>query len=229
MTPTDDRPKPEDPIQTDTRGQRIARRVTQGLLIVMLLTVPAAIYERQWLTAFLILCILGLCLVPSMFGRRFRVRIPAEFELLTVLFIFASLFLGEIRGYYTRFWWWDIALHTSAGFLLGILGFLLAYVLNGHESIEMHMSPFFVALFAFCFSLAMGALWEIFEFGMDQFFGTFMQKGLVDTMWDLIVDTVGAAVIATSGYFYLKTGKEHFLERWISRFVEANPRLFRSE
>ena len=96
------------------------------------------------------------------------------------------------------------------------------------------MKPGFVALFAFVFGVGMGALWEIFEFGMDSFLGMDMQKamlgdpsGLTDTMWDLVVDTLGAAVIAFLGYGYLRTaGSDSFLERWIDRFLDDNPHLF---
>src|SRR5690606_30887329 len=108
-------------------------------------------------------------------------------------------------------------LHGASGFLLGILGFLLVYVLNEKEEIGLDMKPGFVALFAFVFAVALGALWEIFEFAMDSAFGLNMQKsGLVDTMWDLIVDTAGALVMAVLGYGYLRTaGGESFLEKWI--------------
>ncbi|NIR44454.1 MAG: hypothetical protein GWM93_09820, partial [Gemmatimonadetes bacterium] len=70
-----------------------------------------------------------------------------------------SLFLGEIRGYYTRFAWWDVALHTASGFLLGIVGFLLVYILNQEERIPLYMKPGFVALFSFLFAVATGAIW----------------------------------------------------------------------
>ena len=142
--------------------------------------------------------------------------------------MFASLFLGEVIGYYTRFWWWDAALHTTSRFLLGILGFLLVYVLNEKEEIDLHMKPGFVTFFAFVFAVCMGALWEIFEFAMDSVVGLNMQRsGLFDTMWDLIVDTAGAMVIAVLGYGWLRTtGADSFLERWIEAFVDANRRLF---
>lgn len=102
--------------------------------------------------------------------------IPTEFQILAIIFVFAALFLGEVRSFYARFWRWDIALHTSSGLLLGIVGFLLVDVLNEHERIDFHMHPRFVALFAFVFAVAVGALWEIFEFGMDRIIGTNMQK-----------------------------------------------------
>ncbi len=154
-----------------------------------------------------------------------------------IIFVFASLFLGEIREFYTRFWWWDIALHSFSGILLGIVGFILVHVLNETEEIDLHMKPGFVAFFAFLFAVGMGGLWEIFEFTMDSIFGMNMQKemlgdpsGLTDTMWDLIVDALGALIIAVLGYGYLKTAKnESFLEQWIEAFIKSNPRLFKRQ
>ena len=89
-------------------------------------------------------------------------------------------FLGEVRSWYERIWWWDIALHTSSGLLLGLVGFLLVYVLTENERIDLHMRPRFVALFAFLFAVAVGALWEIFEFAMDRMLGANMQKPMLD-------------------------------------------------
>jgi uncharacterized membrane protein YjdF len=212
----------------------IHRRITLFLQLVLLVGLVLSLLQRQWMTAISVGGIMVVTLFPLILGRRFRVFVPPEFEVLAIVFVFASLFLGEVRGYYGRFWWWDVALHTASGFLLGILGFLLVHVLNEKEEIELHMKPSFVAFFAFLFAVGMGAIWEVFEFGMDQLFGMNMQKemlgdpsGLTDTMWDLIVDTIGAAVIALMGYGYLMTaGNESFLEQWIERFVRSNPRLF---
>jgi len=166
--------------------------------------------------------------LPILLGKRFQVKIPTEFEVLSVVFIYASLFLGEVHGYYVRFWWWDLVLHTGSGFLLGILGFLLVYVLNEKEEIELDLQPRFVALFAFLFAIGFGTFWEIFEYAMDQIFHTNMQKsGLQDTMGDLIVDSIGALIISVLGWGYLrKEGINSFLERWIHKFIERNPGLF---
>ena len=206
----------------------IHKRLTIALQIVLVAGAVLSVFQARWLLAFTTLAIVALTSVPFAVGRRLQIRIPPEFEALAVVFIYASLFLGEIRGYYVRFWWWDALLHTGSGFLLGLTGFLLVHVLNEHEEVELHMKPRFVALFAFMFAMGMGALWEIFEFGMDQFFGLNMQKsGLVDTMWDLIVDGIGALVISFLGFGYLSTaGTDSFLEQWIDSFVSSNPSLF---
>jgi hypothetical protein len=215
----------------DSTERRIHRRLTLGLQAVLLLGVALALVRQRWLESVATTGILVVTLLPVMLGRRFRVIIPAEFHLLAVVMVFASLFLGEVRGFFLRFWWWDVVLHASSGFLLGIFGFLLVFVLNRKEDIAVQLKPAFVALFAFAFSLALGALWEMFEFAMDQTFGVNMQKsGLVDTMWDLIVDAVGALVVALLGYRYFRdTGDDSFLERWIVRFIRSNTRLFRDE
>jgi uncharacterized membrane protein YjdF len=205
--------------------------VLQGLLFLELLI---ALWQHNWLPAFTAAGIIGITLIPFFVERRFKVHIPPQFQLMGIGFVFASLFLGEMRGYYTRFWWWDIVLHTSSGLLLGIVGFLLVHVLNEIEKIGMQLKPGFVAFFAFLFAVGLGALWEIFEFSMDTLFGTNMQKpmlhdpsGLLDTMVDLIVDTVGALVISLFGYYHLRiVGSTSFLEHWIEHFIEKNPRLF---
>lgn len=207
-----------------------------GILLKLILLVEATIaaWQQHWLTVGIVAGILAITFIPLLMARRFRVFIPPEFEVLAIVFVFASLFLGEVHGYYTRFWWWDLVLHTSSGLLMGILGFLLVHVLNETEDINLHMTPGFVAFFAFTFAVSVGALWEIFEFAMDSLFGMSMQKpmlgdpsGLTDTMWDMIVNALGALLIAVLGYGYLKTaGNKSFLERWIHAFIQANPGLF---
>ena len=205
------------------------KRLTLFLQLTLLIGVILAVMQGRWLAAIATTGIIVVTFLPLILGRRFAVRIPPEFEVLAVVFVYASLFLGEVRGYYVRYWWWDGVLHAGSGFLLGILGFLLVYVLNERDDVDLHMQPRFVALFAFMFAVGMGAIWEIFEFVMDQSFGLNMQKsGLIDTMWDLIIDTVGAMFISLVGWSYLsKAGSSSFLERWISTFVASNPRLFR--
>ena len=199
--------------------------MTIGLLL--------AIRAQHWQNVFTITCIILLMIAPSRLGHRYRIQIPPEFELMAILFVFASMFLGELHGYYVRYWWWDIALHTTSGLLLGVFGFLLIYILNEDSRVQLKMRPGFVSLFAFMFAVSLATVWEIFEFSMDQLLGTNMQKamwrdpsGLTDTMWDLIVDTLGAATVAISGWWHLKMEKKSIFDGWIQKFIERNPRLF---
>ncbi|HEX5787190.1 MAG TPA: hypothetical protein VFY03_03345 [Woeseiaceae bacterium] len=204
------------------------------MAVVMAIDLVLFVRERQWMTAFLNLAIMTVILAPVVLRHRLPVKLPAEMLVVALVFIFAALFLGEMRSYYERIWWWDIALHTSSGFLLGTFGFLLVYVLNESRNIGVYMKPRFVAFFAFLFAVAVGTLWEIFEFAMDQVFGLQMQKpmlgdpsGLTDTMWDLIVDALGALVVSLVGWWYMRTGAESFIEDWIRQFIEKNPAMFR--
>jgi hypothetical protein len=146
--------------------------------------------------------------IPIRFTKRRRIHIPISFEFLLTLFIYASLFLGEIQGYYTRFWWWDTVLHLASGIGLGFIGFLIVYSVHQKGSLLSNIG--ILAVFSFCFALSLGALWEIFEFAMDSFFDLNMQKtetGVVNTMWDLIMDATGALLVSWAGYFYMKNKK----------------------
>lgn len=214
-----------------------AGRIRLGILLLLQLIMSLELFlllrEGLWISSTWLLAIMTITGAPLVFGRRLPVRIPLEYEVLSILFVFAALFLGEFRSYYERFWWWDVALHGTSGLLLGVLGFLLVYVLNESKTIGVHMRPGFVALFAFMFAVSVGTFWEIFEFSMDRIFGTVMQKpmlgdpsGLTDTIWDLIVDALGAAVVSCFGWWNMKRNSRSFLDRWIESFIEKNPRFF---
>lgn len=203
------------------------------LLLVMASEFVLLVLRGAWLHVFLVGGIMILMLLPIVLKRRRLVEIPSELQILAILFIFATLFLGEVRDYYERFWWWDLTLHATAGLLMGLLGFMIVYMLNEDRQVDMHMRPAFLALFAFSFSVAIGALWEIFEFAMDQIFGLNMQKpmlgdpsGLTDTMWDLIVDTVGAGIVSLGGWRYVARAREPYVDSWARRFIARNPQLF---
>ncbi|MDD4878494.1 MAG: hypothetical protein PHO02_05665 [Candidatus Nanoarchaeia archaeon] len=201
-----------------------------GLIInwvFRLLFIAAALVSAyHWDLMNLALSVIALFLtfLPGIISKKLNAIYPLEFEIILLLFIYASMYLGEIKMYYLKFWWWDIMLHSFSGLIISVIGFSLVYILNKEQSIEIKLSPKFIALFAFCFALAIGALWEIFEFSMDSFFRLNMQKsGLVDTMWDLIVDAASALVVCTIGYFYM-IGKVKFIRRFEKRFLECNPR-----
>ena len=214
---------------------RINQRIIAVITLIVIAEIAYSLYMQQWMNSSIAFFVLLISLSPVLLRRKFNLKVPTEFQVLFILFLFASLFLGEIRGFYERFWWWDLLLHATSGLLLGILGFLLVYVLNESERIALAMKPGFVALFAFLFAVAFGGLWEIFEFAMDQIFGTRMQKemlgdpsGLTDTMWDLIVDSCGALVISLLGWMYMAKRKESFIDEWIRKFIKSNPELFKS-
>lgn len=172
-------------------------------------------------------CLLTLLLsfIPAFIEHNYKLMLPAEFEFAFVFFIYGSMFLGEIYDYYDKFWWWDIFLHSISSILAGIIGFIIVYILYSKNVVK--TNPFLAVLFAFSFSVALGAMWEIFEYGMDTFFGLNMLKeGLVDTMQDLMVNCVGAFIVSTLGYWYLRYEKAPLLENLIRQIIRDNPHMF---
>jgi hypothetical protein len=212
---------------------RVHRNLIRILLLLMVVEWVLLLLDQSWLSLFLVTLIIITLFLPILFRNKLEMEIPAEFHITAVVFIFAALYLGEVRDFYHRIWWWDIALHATAGLLMGVLGFLLIYVLNESNRVDLHMTPGFIAFFAFIFAVAIGAIWEIFEFAMDQIFGTNMQKpmfddpsGLTDTMWDMIVNAIGAFIISFSGWWYLKKEQSFFVKEWIRKFINRNPDMF---
>jgi hypothetical protein len=207
-------------------------------------------------------------MIPSFIEKRIHIDIPDTLEVIILLFIFSAEILGEINAYYLIFPYWDTTLHTLNGFLAAAIGLSLIDILNKNDKFAISLSPVFVALVAFCFSMTIGVVWELFEFSMDQFLGFDMQKdtyltafqsvllneqglnvpvkvnvesliingkpwkayidlGLIDTMLDLLVNFIGAAVFSIFGYFYIKQrGKGNFLKRFI---LKSNIQAYRDE
>ncbi len=209
-------------------ADKIELVVSYFLQVTLLVFIGYFIFQKDWLNAFVVGGILLVTFIPMMVRRNYRVHLPVEFDLMTIVFIYMALFLGEFQSYYSLYWWWDVVLHTSSGFLLGIAGFVLVYVLNEQKKINVLLHPKFMSLFSFVFAVALGAIWEIVEFTFDQTLGLQMQhNSLVDTMWDLIVDSLGALVISIIGYFYMKKKGFLLFDRLVHRFVDNNPRLFK--
>ena len=164
-------------------------------------------------------------LLPGMLNKKFRLSVPSIMIIFYAVFLYCAIYLGEVRAFYYRVPHWDTTMHTFSGAALGALGFSVVSLLNKSDSAAFHLSPGFVALFSFCFALMLGVLWEIYEFAMDYFLGTNMQKfmlesgelligqkALTDTMKDLIVDAIGAFTMSVIGYISLKYNKG-----WIER------------
>ncbi len=107
---------------------RIHRILVRALLVVMTIKWVFLMLDQQLLALFLVTLIIATLLAPIVFRSKMQMEIPAEFHLTAVIFIFASFYLGEVQDFYFRYWWWDIALHATAGLLMGILGFLLIYI-----------------------------------------------------------------------------------------------------
>ena len=154
--------------------------VLRALVILMLV---GAALNRSYENVLLCVLTLLLFMLPSAFERRLRIDLPDTLEIIILLFIFAAEILGEIQDYYITFPYWDTMLHTTNGFLCAAIGFALVDILNRTERISLSLSPFYMAVVAFCFSMTVGVLWEFFEFSMDYFLHFDMQK---DTILNVI-------------------------------------------
>lgn len=195
--------------------------------VLLIFAIVRDIFIKDYDGIFIVVLTLVLTFYPNILERRFRVYLPSFIQVIITLFIFAAQYLGEIRNFYERFWWWDIMLHTTSGFILGIIGFMFVYLLNKNYDTNVTLSPIFIALFAFCFAVMIGVLWEVYEFSMDRLVGFNMQKfreagqdGLVDTMLDLIVDSIGAFVVSVLGYLNIKENKQLSLSKVFSSWVK---------
>ena len=200
--------------------------VVRAIWTILALAFVVALLTARWSLAFVSLATFGLSLLPVLFQSRFGIHLPMRFLAGIVIFVFATIFLGEAFDFYNRFWWWDVVLHGGSAMAFGLVGFLFVFML--FEGDRYAAPAWAVAFVSFCFALSIGTVWEIFEFAMDQLFGLNMQKsGLVDTMWDLIVDTVGAGFGAMVGFLYLKGLELGGLTGVLQEFVQKNRRLFR--
>ena len=213
--------------------------MTAGVIAVSFLT-------TQWETLFSGLITLALFLLPTVFSKRTKIHIPTAFQIVILLFIFASMYLGELRDYFYRYAWWDSMLHSASAVMLAYIGFLLIFTLNKDKNINLKLSPFFISLFAFCFAMTVGVVWEIFEYAVDSFLGYNMQKarnleliygefdtrlGLLDTMRDFIVNSIGALTVSIIGYCYSKRKMKNDNAFWKlkDQFVNENPDLFNKD
>ena len=199
------------------------------LRALVLIILVAQVFNRNWENVLWCVVTLVLFMIPSFVERRIKVEIPNTLEVIILFFIFAAEILGEIAQFYYAVPFWDTALHTANGFLAAAVGLALIDILNREERFSISLPPIFVAIFAFCFSMTIGVLWEFFEFFMDTVFGMDMQKdtlvngmldiGLYDTMSDLIVNFIGATVFSALGFFYIKKRGKSRNASFVQRFI----------
>lgn len=179
-------------------------------------------------------CILGIIamLLPGMLENKLKIAIPSYMLILYTIFLYAAIYLGEVRSFYYSVSNWDNILHTFSGAMIGALGFSIVTLLNKTEKVPMVLSPLFVSLFSFCFAVTLGVIWEFYEFTFDGILGLNMQKfalengtqligraALTDTMIDLFVDAVGAFIMSVIGYISLRDNKG-----WIEKFQVRSTR-----
>ena len=173
-------------------------------------------------------CVLGLITIhlPGLLERKLRFELPGLLYVLYIVFLYCAIFLGEVRSFYYLFPRWDVILHFFSSVMTGFFGLMVVTILNRNKHVSMSLSPFFLCLFAFCFSVTIGALWEVFEYMADDLLGVNMQKfvpaegvvlsghaALTDTMKDIIVDMLGALLASAIGLFSIRRDLRWFIPR----------------
>jgi hypothetical protein len=233
----------------ELREHKSSFLVFYTLRALVLVILVRQIILRNYEAAFLCILTILLLYVPSWLQVKLHIELPPPLEISIFCFIFAAEILGEIHAFYTKVPNWDTMLHTLNGFLAAAVGFSMVLLLNDDERLTFDLSPFFLALMAFCFSMTIGVLWEFYEFAVDRFLCMDMQKdtvvnsiysvmldptrsnrvvaipniqdvavngeslglggyldiGLIDTMKDLFVNFIGAAVFSVTGFFYARS------------------------
>ena len=209
------------------RGRYLKKLEKVYLFVVFLLEISLIISAissylgKNYLSLFISLIVFVTVLIPYFFRWKYSLKIPLEIEAVSVIFIYATLFLGEAQSFYDVFWWWDILLHGFSALVFGFVGFIVLYFLYSHHRID--VNPYWLGVFTFSFAVAIGVIWEIFEFSMDTLFGLNMQKsGLVDTMGDLIVDSIGALIASFLGFIYLHHKKSFFIKKFFNYLLRKD-------
>lgn len=161
------------------RKKSVVAAVYIVLRLLVILMMVAQFFNGNFENVFLCILTLILFLLPTIFEKSLQIDLPNALEIIILLFIFAAEILGEIRAFYTTFAYWDTMLHTINGFLCAAIGFSLVDMCNRNKRVSLSLSPVYMAIVAFCFSMTIGVLWEFFECAMDQFFLLDMQKDTV--------------------------------------------------
>ena len=149
------------------------------LRVLVIVMMVAQFFNGNFENVLLCALTLVLFLLPSVLERSLHIDLPDTLEIVILLFIFAAEIFGEIQSFYITFPYWDTMLHTMNGFLCAAIGFALVDLLNRNERVSLNLSPFFMAVVAFCFSMTIGVIWEFFEFFMDHVFLMDMQKDTI--------------------------------------------------
>ena len=192
-------PQPRD-LKAAVRRQPAVFTVYLVLRLMVLATLVSSVIRSEYESAFICLLVLVLFMLPFFIQQNFGIELPSTLEIIILLFIFASEILGELGCFFITVPNWDSILHTTTGFLCAATGFALIDILNRNSKIKFELSPVYVSLVAFCFSMTIGVLWEFFEFGMDRLFLMDMQKDtIIHSITSVMLDPTNMNIPVTIG------------------------------
>ncbi len=189
----------------------ISTWLSWAMKLLMVGMIPYEVLRGGYLFPVLILIAVLASLVPSVVERNYNISLPFELDLLVTLSLFLHIFLGEGLEFYNRYWIWDKLLHVYGSGVIAIIAFVVVYSL--HYTKKLRLTLPLIMLITFSFAMAMGAMWEIGEFLVDVTFGKHAQKGLTDTMVDLIDDLIGGVIVAVMGALYVRFSRPETRKR----------------
>ena len=172
----------------DIKNDKLKFFVYFVLRFFVIVSLVMAAIRGEYENVFVCALSLVLFLMPTLIEKSLKIDLPSTFEIIMLLFIFSAEILGEIHNYYIKVPHWDTVLHTMNGFLFAAFGFSLLDIINRNPKFKFQLSPVYLAVVAFCFSMTIGVLWEFFEFGVDYFLGKDMQK-------DVIINTINSVTL----------------------------------
>lgn len=167
-------------------NKKLVLAVYLTLRAMVILVMIAQLLNHNYENVYICVLTLILFILPSAIERRLRIDLPDTLEIIILVFIFAAEIMGEVREYYLTFPFWDTMLHTLNGFMFAAIGFSMVNILNRNKRVGMSLTPLYMAISAFCFSMTIGILWEFFEWGMDCLFGLDMQKDTILTAFQSV-------------------------------------------
>ena len=173
------------------RKNKISFAVYLVLRLIAVVSLVISALRGNYENALLCVATLALLLVPAFAEKTFKLELPTALEVIVMCFVFAHTILGEIGCFYVKVPGWDTMLHTLNGFICAGVGFSLIDLLNRNKRFKFELSPIYVAMVAFCFSMTIGVVWEFFEFGMDMLFDMDMQK-------DTVIHSINSVVLDTT-------------------------------
>lgn len=161
------------------RPKPIVMAVYWVLRFIVIVSLVLSCIRKDYESAWVCVLVLVLYMLPRIVQQNFHIELPSALEIIILVLIFAGEILGELRSYFIYFPHWDTLLHTTSGFVSAAFGYSMVDLLNRNKPQHIQLSPLYLALVSFCFSMTVGVIWEFFEFGMDNFFHMDMQKDTV--------------------------------------------------
>ncbi|MHC5215032.1 hypothetical protein ACYSNR_00080 [Enterococcus sp. LJL128] len=193
--------------------------------VIMLQSAPSGSSNKEYelvksdYVLMILQCVVGMIVIfiPYRVEKIYGIDIPDLMEIIYFIFLFCAIYLGEVQNFYYKIPFWDMILHGFSAGMLSALGFLIVDLISRSKRTNVHLSPFFVSLFAFCFATTCGVLWEVYEYLADHILQTNMQKfmtvegeilsgheALGDTMEDIMVNLAGTLIVVAIGYLHQK-------------------------